>query len=181
MEPQKSVNTFEPFRARIKASIVETCTVLDKVTGKLASYNFTMGRIYDATGKACGIEGKLPTEFKTIVHFELAKLKEQVTSPDGWEHVRSTPRGGMKDGSFIQRRTDSFLKTAVPLETQERIGMELLEKEQKKLDKGPSQEARVKIEKAIKRITKELDFVRKEITAQANLAAEVNAKNEASK
>jgi hypothetical protein len=168
-------NPYEPLRNKIVAAIVETCI---KQNGAAVSYNWTMGRIFEACGTICNVQGKLPSDLKTIITFEVDKLKQKVMSGDGWRNIRTSERYVFTGGTVEKRRTNTDGNNALPLEEQLRGAQDIADKIGKSLAKSPSAEQTERLNKRLKAVMKEVAFLKEEIAAQERASAEANKATE---
>lgn len=167
-------NQYETFRETIIATIRETC-IKQKDGSESVAYNWSIGRVFDACGKACGIEGKLPSDLKAIISFEFNKVKDSTMSNDGWNALKTSSRYVYANDGIEKRRTDTYGNNALPLAEQLKGAQDLLSKAQTSLAKSGNEETTKKVNKRIKRLLGEIDFLKKEIDHQATLAQQANA------
>lgn len=165
------MNPYEPLRNKIVAAITETCI---KQNGAAVSYNWTMGRIFEACGTACNVQGKLPSDLKNIVTFEVQKLKDKVMSGDGWRNIRTSERYVFSGGTVEKRRTNTDGNNALPLDEQLLGAQDIADKIGKSLAKSPSAEQTERLNKRLKGVMKEIAFLKEEIAAQERASAEAN-------
>jgi hypothetical protein len=164
-------NPYEPLRNKIQQAIAETCV---KQNGAATSYNWTMGRIFEACGTACNVQGKLPSDLKNIITFEVQKLKDKVMSGDGWRAIRTSERYVFTGGTVEKRRTNTDGNNALPLDEQLRGAQDIADKIGKSLAKSPSAEQTERLNKRLKAVMKEVAFLKEEIAAQERAATEAN-------
>lgn len=166
-------NEYEVFRGDIQAAILETVV---KVTSSGAkSYDWSSGKIFTATGEKCKMPDvtKLPEDFKTIVRFELDKLRHEVNSNDGFVDKR-TKLGyvNTRDGIELQRNVVSN-KAHIPLAEKLRGARILADAYGKGIARAKTAEAASRIRKALNRVHMQIDHLNAEIARQNELQAEV--------
>ncbi len=168
--------SFESFRQQVKAIIANICRKVSDDNLRV-SYNWSMGRVFNECGEQClkiSAGKALPVEFKTLVRFEFNKLKDSVTSGDGWTHDRSRFGEKLVDGGVAKVRVDTFSNEFIALNEQLELARKIYSAVERQLVSATAEKA-VGLKKRAKKAQVVIDYLVAEIARQEAVKAEVAA------
>ena len=168
--------SFESFRQQVKAIIANICRKVSDDNLRV-SYNWSMGRVFNECGEQClkiSAGKALPVEFKTLVRFEFNKLKDSVTSGDGWTHDRSRFGEKLVDGGVTKVRVDTFSNEFIGLSEQLELARKIYSAVERQLVSATTEKA-VGLKKRAKKAQVVIDYLIAEIARQEAVKVEVAA------
>lgn len=151
-------NQYETLRADCVRIINEEC-VKHAEDKSYVAYTWAIGKVFSEIEKQLLKGEKLPESLKQIVRFEFNKLKDKVTSADGFEHKRTRIAPAFSGGSILHRRNDTFEKTTLTLEEQLEGARVLADKAGKSVSSAKNAESKLRAEKRVKMLLKEINYL----------------------
>jgi hypothetical protein len=167
-------NKYEAMRENIRAALANNCVKVSE-DASATSYNWSMNRAFTKAGEACQMDDvkNLPEDFKTIVRFELDKLRDLVMNNPKWALLKSRESWVFNSDGVNQHRADTFKNTALSLQEQLQGATVMLVKTEALLAKADRGTKRFQqLRRKANAIRGEQQFIREEIARQEALAAE---------